>query len=286
MPIKTDSLTPKQQHIIIEKGTEPPFSSTLPHTASKQGTFLCRNCGLALFRESSSFSSGCGWPSFDESLQNSVLQLQDIDGRRTEIVCARCQGHLGHVFLNEGFTAKNTRHCVNALSIEFVEDSTVCDTNEIIVAGGCFWGIEHLFQQKRGVLLAESGYIGGHTPHPSYEAVCKKKTGHYEAVRVVFDTEKQDLASLYAFFFEIHDFTQKNGQGPDIGPQYQSALFVYDEEQIAIAQELFTKLENKGFSIATKILPVTTFWPAEDYHQDYYLKNGKVPYCHNYKPIF
>lgn len=136
---KTASLTPQSRRIICHKATE------YPHTGQyvkpiKQGTYLCRRCGLALFRGSSQFHSGCGWPSFDDNIIQAVKQVPDADGQRTEILCERCDAHLGHVFTGEHFTHKNLRHCVNSASIDFVESDAVLDTEEAVVAGGCFWG--------------------------------------------------------------------------------------------------------------------------------------------------
>jgi peptide methionine sulfoxide reductase msrA/msrB len=276
---KTASLTPLAQRIICEKATEYPHTG-IYNTVVVYGTYLCRRCGLALFRGSSQFSSGCGWPSFDENIVHKVKQLPDSDGRRTEILCSRCDAHLGHVFMGEQMTPKNVRHCVNAASIDFVEDQEVWDTEEAIVAGGCFWGVDYFLKRIPGVLRVESGYTGGTTLEPSYQEVCQGTTGHYEAVRVIYDKEKTDYHHILKRFFEIHDPTQKSGQGPDIGQQYQSAVFYYTEEQKEEADILIQMLQKKGYQVATRLFPVHTFWPAEEYHQDYYEKHHKTPYCH------
>lgn len=282
---KSASLTPNQQHILIDKGTEHAFTGLYIKTV-KQGSYLCRQCGKVLFRADNQFTGTCGWPSFDDALQGTVKELPDADGRRTEIVCARCDGHLGHVFRGEGYTDKNTRHCVNSVSIEFVEDETVVDTEEAIVAAGCFWGVEHWFQQLDGVLITEVGYTGGELAEPSYEAVCRKDTGHLEALRVVYDTAKLSYTDIIKYFFEIHDFTQTDGQGPDLGPQYLSAIFYYNAEQKQQAAAIIDQLKAMDYEVATQLYPVSTFWPAEDYHQAYYANNNKTPYCHSYRKIF
>lgn len=276
---KTASLTPLAKRIICEKATEYP-NTGLYNQVVTQGTYLCRRCGLALFRGSSQFSSGCGWPSFDEDIIQAVNQVPDADGRRTEILCARCDAHLGHVFIGEFLTQKNVRHCVNSASIDFVVDNTVLDTEEAIMAGGCFWGVDHFLKQIPGVLRVEVGYTGGVTSEPNYDQVCRGNTGHYEAVRVLYDKEKTDYHSILKRFFEIHDPTQKSGQGPDIGPQYQSAVFYYNQEQLKEAETLIQQLRQRGYQVATHLLPVQIFWPAEEYHQDYYSKHRKAPYCH------
>lgn len=276
---KTASLTPLAKRIICDKATEYAHTGVYPQTAT-QGTYLCRRCGLALFRAASQFHSGCGWPSFDDDIASTVARKPDIDGQRTEIVCARCDAHLGHVFIGEHFTHKNLRHCVNAASLDFVAESTVLDTGEAVLAGGCFWGVEHYLKQIPGVLKVESGYTGGHEVGPSYEQVCSGTTGHYEAVRVVFDSTKTDYYDIVKRFFEIHDPTQADGQGPDLGTQYASAVFYYNAFQHKAAQSLIQLLRQKGFAVVTRLLPASVFWPAEDYHQDYYAKHRKVPYCH------
>jgi peptide methionine sulfoxide reductase msrA/msrB len=279
---KTASLTNAAREVICHKATE------RPHTGSYNdivtiGTYLCRRCGLALFRAHSQFSAGCGWPSFDESLMNSVTQLPDADGQRTEILCSRCNAHLGHVFTGEYFTDKNRRYCVNSLSIDFVNDTIVLDTEEALLAGGCFWGVDYYLKQVPGVLKVEVGYTGGVVANPTYNQVCSGNTGHYEAIRVIFDAAQTDYSTIVKHFFEIHDPTQRNGQGPDIGHQYQSAIFYYNEIQEEEAKALIHELRSNGYDIATKLLAAAPFWPAEEYHQNYYDKQRKAPYCH--KPV-
>lgn len=276
---KTASLTPLARRVICDKATEYPGSGHYQAIA-QQGTYLCRRCGLALFRGSSQFQSGCGWPSFDENIVQAVVQEVDADGRRTEILCERCRAHLGHVFVGEQLTHNNVRHCVNSVAIDFVGDDQVMDTEEAIVAGGCFWGVEHFLGMMPGVLKVESGYTGGHVAEPTYEQICRGDTGHYEAVRVVFDRQQSDYQAVIRRFFEIHDPTQRSGQGPDIGHQYQSAIFCYNDGQKAVAQDLMQLLQKKGYPVATKLLDAQPFWPAEEYHQNYYDKHNKQPYCH------
>ncbi|CAM2742528.1 bifunctional methionine sulfoxide reductase B/A protein [Legionella worsleiensis] len=279
---KTASLPPAVYRIVCNKMTEYPHTGQY-NTLKTHGTYLCRRCGLALFRGSNQFSSGCGWPSFDDNIDHAVKQLPDADGMRTEIVCARCNAHLGHVFIGESFTPKNLRHCVNSASLDFVEDLTVLDSEEALVAGGCFWGVEHFLKQLPGVLKAESGYSGGHIQDPTYNEVCKGTSGHYEAVRVIYDPAKTNYRNVLKRFFEIHDPTQKTGQGPDIGQQYQSAVFYYNEEQHQTAASLIQILLSRGYPVTTQLLKAQPFWPAEDYHQNYYAHHHKAPYCH--KPV-
>jgi peptide methionine sulfoxide reductase msrA/msrB len=153
-------------------------------------------------------------------------------------------------------------------------------------AGGCFWGVEHLFQQKEGVISAVSGYMGGSLENPTYQDVLTGRTGHLEAVEITYDPARVTYEELTKFFFEIHDPTQVNGQGPDIGTQYLSAVFYSNQEEKQITQELINILQSKGYNVATKLISAETFWTAEEYHQDYYIKKNQQPYCHVYKKIF
>lgn len=268
MVLKTASLPPEILNIIQAKGTEMAFSGEYD-SLDQAGSYLCHQCGLALFRADTKFHSGCGWPSFDQEIPGAVSRHPDADGQRTEVVCSRCNAHLGHVFQGEGFTAKNIRHCINSLSLDFVTDQNIQDTEEAIVAAGCFWGVERALQKLSGVVKTEVGYTGGHKSYPTYEAVCAGNTGHVEAVRVLYDPQKLTYEALIRYFFELHDATQPNGQGPDIGEQYLSKIFHYDATQKAIAEQHIEALKKEGIAIATRVLPVNTFWRAEDYHQNY-----------------
>ena len=283
--LKTASLAPEAQLIICEKATE--YPGTGEYTDLDQaGSYLCRQCGLALFRAEHKFHSGCGWPSFDQEIIGKVKRIPDSDGRRTEILCSRCDAHLGHVFNGENFTSLNTRHCVNSLSLDFVTSTSVNDSEEIILAAGCFWGVEYYLQKLTGVLKTEVGYSGGHKDYPTYKEVCTKTTGHLEVLRVVFDPAIISYEQVLKYFFEIHDPTQTNGQGPDLGSQYLSGVFYYTKEQYETTRKVMAQLEEIGYKIATQLRPVEVFWPAEDYHQGYYTVNDKLPYCHSWKKKF
>lgn len=153
-------------------------------------------------------------------------------------------------------------------------------------AGGCFWGVEHLFQSKEGVVSAVSGYMGGPVENPTYQEVSTGMTGHLEAVEITYDPEKVSFEELTKFFFEIHDPTQANGQGPDIGPQYLSAVFFESDQEKLTTIRLIDQLKENGYDVVTKVLPVVKFWEAEEYHQDYYVKKNQQPYCHVYQKKF
>ena len=153
-------------------------------------------------------------------------------------------------------------------------------------AAGCFWGVEYHFEKIKGVISAISGYMGGNITNPSYEMVCTGFSGHLEVVEVTYDENIVSFETLTKLFFEIHDFSQTNGQGPDIGSQYLSAIFYCDEEQKGISEKLIVELENKGFKVVTFLYKLVPFYKAEDYHQNYYNRHNKMPYCHSLKKIF
>jgi peptide methionine sulfoxide reductase msrA/msrB len=215
-----------------------------------------------------------------------VKRIPDADGFRTEIVCAHCGGHLGHVFVGEGFTPKNTRYCVNSVSMNFIPVDSMIKTDTAIFAGGCFWGVEYYMQKENGVISTTVGYTGGMKKNPTYEEVCSHTTGHYEAIEVVFDPARTTYEKIAKLFFEVHDPTQADGQGPDIGEQYLSVVFYRNNEQKQIAERLINLLKDKGYKVVTLVKPATTFWKAEEYHQDYYEHKGTLPYCHGYTKRF
>lgn len=280
------TLSPEERAVIIDKGTERPYTGKY-YLNKEKGAYLCRQCDAPLFRSDDKFESGTGWPSFDDAIPGAVRQIPDADGRRTEIVCANCGGHLGHVFFGESFTSKNARFCVNSISLSFEPaDKPVTATEKAIFAGGCFWGVEYHFKRLKGVLSTRVGYTGGTTEHPSYKQVCSGKTGHAEALEVEFDPKLVSYEQLAKLFFEIHDPTQFERQGPDVGTQYRSAVFYVNDEQRRITESLIRQLEEKGYRVVTEVRKATEFWPAEDYHQDYYEKTGHHPYCHIYQKRF
>lgn len=285
--MKFNQLTPEEERVIVHKGTEKPFTGKfLDH--KKDGTYTCKRCDAPLYKSEDKFNSHCGWPSFDDEIPGSIKRQTDADGRRTEILCANCDGHLGHVFEGEGFTDKNVRHCVNSISLNFEAEQQEAEqkTGRAIFAAGCFWGVEHYLKQEDGVISTTVGYIGGSKEDPTYKEVCYDNTGHAEAVEVVFDPAKTSFEELAKLFFEIHDPTQVNRQGPDIGEQYRSAVFYLNDEQKETTEKLISILEGKGYDVATKVQKAGKFYEGEDYHQDYYDKRGGTPYCHRYQKRF
>jgi peptide methionine sulfoxide reductase msrA/msrB len=279
-------LTPKEEQVIVHKGTEAPFSGRFEkfHDA---GLYTCRRCGAALYRSEDKFDSKCGWPSFDAEIPGAVKRLPDPDGRRIEIECAHCNAHLGHVFTGEKMTARDTRHCVNSISMDFVPQADLAKNFErAIFAGGCFWGVEYYLQQAPGVLRTMVGYTGGKTIKPTYQQVCAHGSGHAEVVEVVYDPRRTSFEKMARLFFETHDPTELNRQGPDVGDQYRSEIFYLTPEQKQTAEKLIGELKSKGWKVVTRLTPAVAFWPGEVYHRDYYLRNGKTPYCHRPVPRF
>lgn len=150
------------------------------------------------------------------------------------------------------------------------------------LGGGCFWCLDAAFRELRGVARVTSGYAGGHVPHPTYEEVCGKRTGHVEVVEVEFDPAELSYRDLLHVFFTIHDPTTPDRQGGDVGPQYRSAIFTHSPEQDAEARAVIDELQAQRVwdaPIVTEVRPLDHFWPAEGYHQDYFAKNPRQPYC-------
>ena len=163
-------LTPEEKHVIIDKGTERSFTGKYFDFFEK-GLYTCKQCNAILYKSEFKFESHCGWPSFDDEIADAVKKVPDKDGRRTEIICNNCDGHLGHIFTGEGYTEKNLRHCVNSISMNFIPENKY---ELAVFASGCFWGTQYIFQDVKGVLGTQVGYTGGSVSDPSYKEVCNK----------------------------------------------------------------------------------------------------------------
>ena len=274
-------LNSQEKNIIFNKGTEPPFSGKYDNFF-EDGTYVCRRCQIPLYTSDSKFDAHCGWPSFDQEIKGRVKRLPDADGRRTEIQCATCGAHLGHVFLGEKMTPRDTRHCVNSLSLQFIPKSKMSGIETAVFGGGCFWCGEAIFRKLRGVGSVLSGYAGGEKANPAYEEVISGETGHAEVVKIEFDPDQISYETLLEVLFEMHDPTTLNRQGNDMGSQYRSVIFYTSDRQKTAALNFIKKLmAEKKFNqpIVTEIKPLTAFYPVEDYHFDYFNKNKNQPYC-------
>ena len=266
-------LNTDEKHILKDKGTEAPFSGEY-NDFFEAGIFVCRACESPLYESNTKFNSGCGWPSFDDELEGAIVRHEDLSGGRvrTEISCAKCDGHLGHIFEGEQITAKNTRHCVNSLSIKFVPHSNL----EVATFGaGCFWSVEKNFKSVKGVYMVQVGYMGGKTLTPTYHDICRGDTNHAEVLQIAFNPEIISYSDLLKIFWQNHNPTTLNQQGPDMGTQYRSVIFYQNDKQKELAESSIstqqTKWENK---IVTQIIPSEKFYRAEEYHQDYLDKNN------------
>ena len=292
--MKFNVLTEEEKRVILNKGTEYPGTSEFTDSEAK-GIYTCKQCNQPLYTSETKFNSHCGWPSFDDEIDGAVTRVRDADGRRTEIVCSNCQGHLGHVFEGEMMTPKNTRHCVNGISMNFVEggesipalienepmDMTGLDTATF--GAGCFWCVEVLFEKLKGVHHVESGYAGGKLKNPTYRMVSEGTTGSVEVAQVVYDPSIITYEKLVDIFFHVHDPTTLNRQGADKGTQYRSVVFYHDDTQKNTAREVMRRIDASDLwsdPVVTAIEPIDNYSTAEQYHQDYYNLNKETNgYC-------
>jgi peptide methionine sulfoxide reductase msrA/msrB len=279
-------LTPEQQRVTLHADTERPFSNPM-HENHAAGTYVSAVGGLPLFRSTAKFDSGTGWPSFFQPISpDHIIERTDstFGMKRTEVLDARSGAHLGHVF-DDGPPPTGKRYCINGASLKFIPEgaplpaeSQPAKAQVAYFAGGCFWGVEDVFEQIPGVIDAESGYQGGKTANPSYEQVSSHATGHAETVKVTFDPARVSYRALLKVFFDNHDPTTLNRQGPDVGSNYRSAIFTSSPSQQAEATAYLAELSKtprfKDAKIVTTVQPAPPFFRAEDYHQNYHAIHG------------
>jgi peptide-methionine (S)-S-oxide reductase len=311
------TLSPSQYQVLRRHGTEPPGSSPL-NSEKRPGTFLCAGCGAPLFASDTKYESGSGWPSFFAAMDESVGTTTDRSHfmARTEIHCRRCGGHLGHVF-PDGPAPTGLRYCTNGAALKFKPGKSLAipsaeqalpgrampmrisarhvvldapmqapfpaGLEQAIFGMGCFWGAERKFWTLPGVFTTAVGYAGGATENPTYEEVCSGRTGHTEAVLVVYDPAKVSYDTLLQVFWENHDPTQGMRQGNDVGTQYRSAIYTTTAAQHEAAERSLAQyqaaLASHGYgAITTELRDAPPFFYAEDYHQQYLAKNPNG-YC-------
>ncbi len=270
-------LSPEVFTITRQKGTERAHSSAMC-SLFEPGRYNCACCNTPLFDATEKFDSGSGWPSFTQPLkENAVDYIKDTSFgmQRVEITCAACDAHLGHVF-PDGPEPSGLRYCVNALSLKKAE----VNVKTITLGGGCFWCTEAVFLEVKGVTEVKSGFSGGKIANPTYREVCSGLTKHAEVIHITYNPAEITFSDLVFIHLLTHDPTTLNRQGADIGEHYRSVIFYTSEEEKNAAETIINKVQEAyDKPIVTTLEEFQAFYPAEDYHQNYYNQNREQGYC-------
>ncbi len=280
-------LPPDLYAVAREADTERAFTGKMWSSETK-GTYYCATCGNKLFKSDQKFVSSCGWPSFFEQVSKNSITFKDDNSygmKRIEANCGRCDSHLGHLF-DDGPEPTGKRYCMNAVSLDFVPENAATENKgnleTITLGGGCYWCVEAVYENLKGVQSVASGFAGGTVENPSYAEVCTGRTGAAEVVEITYDKTVTNLDEIFQVFFTVHDPTTLNRQGADVGTQYRSVIFYRNDEQKKAAESIIAELtKNNVYSskIVTTLEPFKKFYKADDYHQNYYENNKSEPYC-------
>lgn len=272
-------LTPEQFQIARLKGTERAGTGEFCER-HEPGLYGCICCGTPLFDSRVKFESGTGWPSFGQPVKENAIKYEKDSSYgmvRVEVMCNTCDAHQGHVF-PDGPEPSGLRYCINSASMQLLEDDS--EEDYIVLGGGCFWCTEAVFQRVKGVTHVESGYSGGTIKNPTYREITTGMTGHAEVIKITYKPEDISYSDLLRIFFSTHDPTTLNRQGYDTGTQYRSIIFFRDDEEEKTALEVMDEMKDYfDDPIVTELSSLGAYYPAEDYHQDYYNTNTSQPYC-------